>query len=576
MLCGIGHGASVGERARRSYLVDRESCGRFGYFFPCADPAPKDKDMAARLDALADAMSDTPQDPDNDGAIPPVFTYLGQFIDHDITAGTDREIGDSRIDAETVEPLSRDEVMSDLMNLRTGQLDLDSLYGDKSVIRAASRADQEFLEDLADLLRFPGDRAKMWIAFYSNPEGGVPDPEDRAGDLLRLGRLLSPSDPKISRKRLDALSDDLKGAFLEDNGEPQIHRAIIGDGRNDENLIVAQVHLAFLRFHNRVVDSCADPAVLAGGREAVFRWARREVRRVYQWLVANVYLPTICNADTLGHTLGAGAPAYRDFLAANPPCGDGRLPLPLEFSVAAFRFGHSMVRSEYDWNRFFGRAADGAPNSTATFQQMFAFTGGGRMDGGRATRLPSVWGAEWSRMTEGPSDAFPDRAARKIDTLLSPPLDQLPLDGDVQFPGVMRHLARRNLRRGHVLNLPSAQDCVAMLNRNYGYDIRPLTKKELTSGPTGKAVKAGGFDDATPIWFYALKEAEAREDGARLGPLGSALVAETLLGLIMNDAGSYWNAPGSDRGRWWPMDGPRPAGEPVMSVEALLRAAGSL
>ena len=35
----------------------------------------------------------------------------------------------------------------------------------------------------------------------------------------------------------------------------QRRRAVIPDKRNDENLAVAQTHLAFMRFHNRVVDT---------------------------------------------------------------------------------------------------------------------------------------------------------------------------------------------------------------------------------------------------------------------------------------------------------------------------------
>ncbi|WP_424964470.1 hypothetical protein [Dinoroseobacter sp. S375] len=50
-------------------------------------------------------------------------------MDHDITAGTDRAVSVSKIDTEDLEPLPRAVVVEQLGNLRTGRLDLDSLYG---------------------------------------------------------------------------------------------------------------------------------------------------------------------------------------------------------------------------------------------------------------------------------------------------------------------------------------------------------------------------------------------------------------------------------------------------------------
>ena len=62
-------------------------------------------------------------------ALPPVLTYFGQFIDHDITAGTDRDDVSEAIDDPNIAPRTREEVRSEKQNMRSGRLDLDSLYG---------------------------------------------------------------------------------------------------------------------------------------------------------------------------------------------------------------------------------------------------------------------------------------------------------------------------------------------------------------------------------------------------------------------------------------------------------------
>lgn len=544
----------------------------FGYLFPDAPPAPQNQDRLKALDELGQAMIDQGGDADRNAMIPPVFTYLGQFIDHDITAGTDREQLDGRIEDPDLKPVARAMIVQMLRNERSARLDLDSLYGNValSADAAESPVNRAFLERLSKLMRFPADIAKMRIAFFEQPDGGVDLPLDRAGDLLRLDRLLSAQDG-VTKEDLDKLDGRLRMAFLDKTGAPITQRAILGDARNDENLIVAQLHLAFLRLHNRLVDTCDDVAVLDEGREAVFRYARRNATWIYQWLVANVYLPAVCNPEALAAVRQGNAALYTAFRDRVPAQGD-QLPLPLEFSVAAFRFGHTMVRARYDWNRFFGRSGNGPSiQERASFEDLFAFTGNGRLKG-FSNRLPSIWGADWDRMIGEPTPAFPDRAARRIDTQISQPLFDLP---DGRGPGmnaILASLARRNLRRGYQMNLPTAQACIDGVEASLGLQLPRLTEAQMGDGLIGQALDRGDLRGATPLWFYVLREAEVLEDGMRLGPLGTHLVAGTLLGLIVADPESYWNQPGSDGGRWHPVDGPQPAGKPVDTLRGFFEA----
>jgi hypothetical protein len=123
-------------------------------------------------------------------------------------------------------------------------------------------------------------------------------------------------------------------------------RALIGDKRNDENVIVSQLHGAFLQLHNRLVDELKP----AG---ATFEDVQRLVRWHYQYVVLNDFLPRICGKtlidEMLPHRLVSDTafnkkPKLQHFHWRNSPF------MPLEFSVAAYRFGHSMVRPIYRLN----------------------------------------------------------------------------------------------------------------------------------------------------------------------------------------------------------------------------------
>ena len=549
--------------------------GRFAYYFRTAPQVRHAEDSVRALDELAEAMIEQrPGDTASNAPIPPIYTYFGQFVDHDVTANTDRESGASRIGADDLTPLSRHRVERDLLNLRDGSLRLDSLYGD-------GPGGGPFSRKLMELMRFPPDRAKMRLGFpVEIADQRVPLPEDGASDLLRIGRLLADDASEgVTLEELRSLPGSLPASFLDDEGRPVVQRAVIGDARNDENLIVAQLQVAFLRFHNRTVDFLRAGEMRDASAEELHAASRRLVVWHYQWLIVNDFLRRLCREDVRDFVVSREAPLYTDFLVRNATCDTGKLPIPLEFSVAAYRFGHTLVRSGYDYNRFFGAPAprEVANLPEASLELLFRFTGNARRPMPRAPsgehdRLPSNWVIEWERFVAEPA-AGDRRATRRLDTFLSPPLAGLTDETE----GVFAHLGKRNLRRGHRLNLPSAQSCLRAYNAISGANIEALCREELTAGSTGEAVAAGGFDEETPLWFYVLKEAEVREKGERLGMLGSALVAETLIGLVFNDPRSYWNAPGSDGGRWTPADGVRgEEGEVVDDLPSLLRVAGLL
>ncbi|CAM3489592.1 Peroxidase [Paracoccus nototheniae] len=536
------------------------SARTFRYLDAAAPQITPGADRMAALTALGQAMSDPANFPGTaDSDVAPIFTYFGQFIDHDISAGTDG----NPPGAVPGTPLPRDVLERDVVNLNTGMLDLDSLYGDVIVCCESDAM-------LATAMRHPTLPGKMLVAKptpVGDPVQFVPLPTDGAGDLVRLDRHI---DGILSEDKLRQLTDPAlldMFFFLKPDGtpdRPNLHRALIGDARNDENLFVAQFHLAMLRLHNRVVDACDDQAVIAAGDQALFEWAKTRVRWIYQWLIVNTFLPAVCEADTLARVMADGGAFYAQFLARTGGAPSDRLPLPMEFSAAAFRFGHSMVRQIYDWNDFFRDAG---------FNLLFAFTGGvaNPMLGVTDKRLPSNWVADWTRTAIDPG-AAPNRAAQAIDTNLSAILAALPLKANDDPARPPRNLAVLNLIKGDTLNLPCAQAVAATISAMTRRAIPMMDADQIAAGPVGHAIAGTPLAHETPLWFYVLREAEAA-GGLRLGPLGTTIVAGTLLGLVTHDASSYWHQPGSDGGRWRPADMPKVSGVAIASLPDMLRAA---
>jgi len=352
-------------------------------------------------------------------------------------------------------------------------------------------------------------------------------------------------------------------------------RPLIGDTRNDENLIIAQLHVSFLRFHNKVLDWFThNPGSVTGG--GGFDRARQLVQWHYQWITVHDFLRSIAQTDVVDGLLdGTITPIF------DPPADDPFMPL--EFSIAAFRFGHSMVRGRYDWNKNFGTPAD-PPSST--FVQLFQFTGNGGFIGNREV-LPDNWPAQFERLTgaeQTPADApagTPPRLARKIDTHLAGPLNDLRNEGSAEdsiwVRRILKRLAVRNLLRGYRLALPTGQAVAGALG------IAPLTVRQVlgntdaavseeafpVDSPLNDALIDGGFVTNTPLWFYILREAEVLEDGQRLGPVGSRIVAETIIGQVRNDPDAFLQH------NWDPSQGVTlQDGAPVDTITTFLRFAG--
>lgn len=283
--------------------------------------------------------------------------------------------------------------------------------------------------------------------------------------------------------------------------------ALIGDPRNDENLMVAQIHLVFLRFHNRVVDELE---ALGTPPEFVFNRAVDIVRWHYQWALLHDFVRRICRDPMGGNAILQSVidDGNRFYQPERDPW------MPIEFSVAAYRFGHSMIRESYaPFNDFF---------PTADLVQFFQFTGAvGDPNVEAVWRLRPV---DWANFFETDPLVTPNLASR-IDALLATPLHFLP-----GFPpGPLSDLAARNLARGRRYRLPSGQTLAHVMG------VAPLTPAEVAGAHFSPADPMARH---TPLWFYLLREADVRCDGRSMGPVGARILAEVFVGILRADCNS--------------------------------------
>ena len=461
-----------------------------------------------KLSKLAQAMIaefDGPKDgpDDEESAIPALYTYFGQFIDHDLTFDPDGSFQKQKDPDATID-------------FRTPAFDLDNIYG-----------------------RGPGDQPYMY---------------DEDGKSFLLGDPLTLGNPGARD--------------LQRNSQG---RALIGDPRNDENAIVSQLQGLMLRFHNRAVAEHPD---------LDFEEVQAFVRKHYQYVVVNDFLSRIISAPVLEALKSDGvydSGKLQFFKAQTSPF------MPVEFSVAAYRLGHSMVRPGYRLNgATLVPIFPNPPKATNEFPE--GLTG--------FRRLVSDWGIDWARFIDievRPYDGVAGdegnltrqrrlQFAYRIDTSMVDPLSNLPMSIAGNMP---LSLALRNLERGIQFGLPNGQSVAAKLG------VTPLTDAEIMLGqgttdpdPNAKSISAVDpvFEGNCPLWTYVLAEAMqnkvtseipvtippgvdvtipvnngvASNTTPQLGPVGGRIVAEVFLGLLFSDSGSYLSIDPT----WQPASGP--------------------
>ena len=477
------------------------------------------------------------QDDEENFGLASGYTYLGQFIDHDLTLNPVNHFGPSVTTAT-------------MPNLRSAAFDLDNIYG-----------------------RGPADQPYLYAT---------------DGRSLLNGR-------RLTRAGVQTNAYD----------HPRLQgRAVLGDTRNDENVLVSQMHRAFVAFHNNVV---------ADHPKASFEEVRQLVTQHYQWMILTDFLPKLVGTETMSALLpdfGTDGKVTRTApqLTITAQLGPGRLPL--EFTDAAYRLGHSLIRPVYRLNtEMRGTEQERRINPALSGRRLiFAASGNAGLNGFRA--YPPEWGIDWNlyfevdrkldlaSLSQGPARV---QAAYKIDTSLVNPLAFLPEFSAPAGPGSyardkdgnpltkignIANLAQRNLLRGQQHALPSGQDVARAMG------IEPIATRDLMVGKAtvqglaeNKSIAEYGdsFAHAAPLWFYILAEAQYAwnqkvkamanaTDSERnavptlMGPVGGQVVAQTFIALMKNDPRSILHANPDWR--------PRYLRQGRFDMPALLTAAG--
>jgi hypothetical protein len=453
--------------------------GKFGRLFrnlPAAQFGSTPDQSEHNLHTLALAMlgtSDPPKDgpDDEESGIPALYTYFGQFVDHDITF-------------DPASSLQKQNDPNALIDYRTPAFDLDNVYG-----------------------RGPDDQPYMY----------TPPPEHQRAENFLLG-------------------EPIHGVSGAARDLPRNHahppRALIGDPRNDENAIVSQLQGLFLRFHNRIAADSRLP----------FEEVQQLVRFHYQYVVLNDFLPRIVQFDVLKELKSDDRydrEKLKFFRWKNDPF------MPVEFSVAAYRLGHSMVRPGYRLNDdeihpIFPK--HGSDNGLFGFRAMNPH-----------------WAIDWARFIDTETRSYSGSNANdkrrlqfayKIDTLLVQPLR----DVSKVVSGAPPSLPERNLLRGYSMGLPSGQAVARAMS------IDPLEDKDILIGNALKTRNGARkpineinrvFEGNCPLWTYILAEAmqnaedvpipvkeKMKVETPKLGPVGGRIVAEVFLGLMFGDPNS--------------------------------------
>jgi hypothetical protein len=479
--------------------------GRFGFMFknqpPHAASGTVLEDLGLIMEEQPVIALPTVTKDDNDRfnenpnpALTSGFTFVGQFVDHDITFDTT--------------PLSEQQADPNATtNFRTPRYDLDAVYG---------------------------------LGPNQNPQ--LYDPNDRDKFLI--------DKRPYSTIRTDTLKTP--GVVYDVPRNPDTGKAVIADPRNDQTLIILQMHVAMQMFHNKLVDYMRKLLV---PRAAVFESARRMARWHYQWMVTHDFLPAIVGkamADSVYKEVLTGVPIIniKYYKPTNPL---GRPFIPVEFAVAAYRFGHSITRPRYTVQDYV--TSTGATVEVKGVPLFEAVASDNNLNGSRL--LPARLKIQWSKFFNQAGQLPTARPVRQFDASLAGPLFQLPssVQPDTTTTSL---LAQRNLLRGRKMGLPSGQQVArlmgvtpltnAQLSQNHRIEVTiPIANSVVNvvrefdeeNANLAQTLAKPEFAGEAPLWFYILKEAELVGQGRQLGPVGGRIVAEVLVGLLQKDLNSY-------------------------------------
>jgi hypothetical protein len=507
----------------------------------------------------------------DDSQQPAGYTFLGQFIDHDVTRTQTALLGLAELDrraqsdqqvraklaAAGITPdrlqraIANAAAPSSALSVNTGKLDLDSVYG-VSDFAALSTVSAPWFEQRN------GSYTGRFAQRHVQAPAALGAPID-GFDYLRLA-----------------------------DGTPQVP-----DPRNSEHKLISQLQNLFELAHNDCMDHVLTATGTASQQQvaAAFDDCHKKVVWTYETIVATDFLPRFSAEASLDRVAPGSLHAYRrgtPHSSKLPPAdgvhtflyrctpglgGAAVIRIPHEFAVAAFRLGHTLVRNLYVLH---DKALD-ANGQLLTGQDRPIFAAPGEPDAtGLVGNNPLEAGdvIDWSYFFDTAGFDAKDETAqpgRPVDALISEKLFMLPVaalppgpDANGKDTSTERNLPRRNIMRASEptsritgsVGLATGEEMEAYAQqRIMGLHDSTREVRQLLA----RRLEDGGFDPRllrarTPLWLFVLAEAESTQSSQRLGELGSHIIDEFLLGSLSCDEASVLYASPDDLKGWGPTD----------------------
>ena len=316
---------------------------------------------------------------------------------------------------------------------------------------------------------------------------------------------------------------------------------LIADARNDQNFIISQLHVAFMRFHNAMAKYYhgLDSSLTA---DALFEKTKKSVIHHYQWMIVHQYLKQIVyDPELIDRLLQKDNQA---FLLYDPSAAP---ELMEEFFAAAFRVGHSQVLNSYPVITRDGTTA------LKIFDYTYFNTEGAEPLDLRGFVKRKKTRLDWRRFffwyqQENAQEKVAVTMAGKYDLKIADALGQL-----IFLKKDHNSLIARNLSKVPPRTYSAHRHAKALYKLLPNYVDRILSQEDVL-----KAVNIPELTESQqnalkpenlPLWLYLLLEASVLEEGNRLGPLGSHIIAEQFIWALKMDEQSCLCI---DNGNWRP------------------------
>ena len=287
----------------------------------------------------------------------------------------------------------------------------------------------------------------------------------------------------------------------------------IPEDRNDENLLISQMHLFWMRVHNKIVREHIIQKGLKWRKEEVVYEARKQLLYFFHRVVVEDFLGQLL----LDKTHNVYFDKQQQYLLK----GSREERVPFEFSMACFRLGHSLVRPTYELQK--GRGAKHLRDLLRHTNQL---------------PVKHYQVVNWKH--------FATQDAHKIDSVLAPAMGKIPCLPNKSVCMGHTQIIEANLKAGTDNSLPYPQDVIdALVDDNAPVAAALGINKEIYQKMNSNMpiLRLDDFPKKkVPMWLFVLFEAQMDGmAGNRLGKFGGMMVAEVFSHCIRQTPGGWFD-----------------------------------